>query len=190
MTARLQMLCHAATPATRAGAFPADEPVEARERARIAALPVGLARHARVLAAPSLAARQTAESLASEVAEEPALRDLDAGAWRGRALADLAASDPAALGAWMADPHAAPHGGESIASLIGRVGAWLDGGGFDGRILAVTHAAVVRAAVVHVLGAPARAFWAVDVAPLSIAVLSHDGRRWTLRLPLPAAPEA
>lgn len=182
------MLCHAATAATRSASFALDEPIEGGEEARIAALPAGLARHATVLAAPSLAARQTAEALAADVAEEAALRDLDVGSWRGRALADVAAAEPQGLAAWMTDPEAAPHGGESIAGLVARVGAWLDGGSLAGRVLAVTHPAVLRAAVLHGLGAPACAFWTIDAGPLAAVTFSHDGRRWTLRLPVPGSP--
>jgi broad specificity phosphatase PhoE len=82
----------------------------------------------------------------------------------------------------MRDPAAAPHGGESLLALLGRVGCWLDAHARDGgRVLAVTHAGPVRAAVVHALGAPPDAFWRLDVAPLSRTVLhAHDGR-WTVR---------
>jgi broad specificity phosphatase PhoE len=44
----------------------------------------------------------------------------------------------------------------------------------------VTHAGVVKAAVVHALGAPVMSFWRLDVAPLGITELhAHDGR-WTV----------
>ena len=81
----------------------------------------------------------------------------------------------------MTDPHAAPHGGESLAALLGRVAGWLDAqAACHGRGIAVTHAGVVKAAVVHALGAPAAAFWRVDVTPLALTELhAHDGR-WTV----------
>ena len=48
-------------------------------------------------------------------------------------------------------------------------------------IVAVTHAGVIRAALVSALDAPVQAFWRLDVAPLSRTVLhAHDGR-WTVR---------
>ena len=53
-----------------------------------------------------------------------------------------------------------------------RVGAAVDGlltG--DGRVVAVADPAVIRAAVVHVLGAGHTAFWAIDIEPLSLTVL-------------------
>jgi len=41
-----------------------------------------------------------------------------------RALVDeVQAQEPEAVAEWMHDPEAAPHGGESIVSLIGRVAA-------------------------------------------------------------------
>ncbi|MDZ7904798.1 MAG: histidine phosphatase family protein [Cypionkella sp.] len=50
-----------------------------------------------------------------------------------------------------------------------------------GRIVAVTHASVIRAIVLHILQAPAEAFWSLDIAPATMTDLRHDGRRWTVR---------
>ena len=47
-------------------------------------------------------------------------------------------------------------------------------------MVAITHGGVVKAAVVHALGAPIAAFWQIDVAPLSITELHAHGGRWTL----------
>ena len=70
----------------------------------------------------------------------------------------------------------------SLGALIARVGAWLETHrGERGRLVVVTHAAVVRAAAVAVLGAPPQAFWRIDVAPLAALAFGSDGRRWTLR---------
>ena len=62
-----------------------------------------------------------------------------------------------------------------------RIAGWLDAqASLDGRAVAITHGGVVKAAVVHALGAPLAAFWQVDVSPLSITELhAHDGR-WTV----------
>jgi broad specificity phosphatase PhoE len=112
---------------------------------------------------------------------EPMLRDCDYGRWAGRSLDELEAQEPEALAEWLNDPSAAPHGGESIISLMTRVAEWLDAlSGSHGKILAVTHAAVIRAAVTHAIGAPPRAFWRIDIAPLSLTRLSGDYGRWTL----------
>jgi broad specificity phosphatase PhoE len=47
--------------------------------------------------------------------------------------------------------------------------------------VAVTHGAVVRAAVLVVLGAPAQGLWRIDVAPLTATVLRGGSGRWTVR---------
>ena len=67
-------------------------------------------------------------------------------------------------------------------ALLERTRAWLSAClPRDGAVLAITHAAVVRAAVVCALGAPASAFWRIDVAPLSLARMSGRAGRWNLQ---------
>jgi broad specificity phosphatase PhoE len=182
MHTRLTLVCAGATAATKAAAFPRDEPLETRALAAV----VELAKHGglsgRFLAAPSLAARQTAEILSQEVGEERVLADWNCGRWAGRRLADLEEQEPEAVSEWLSDPEAAPHGGETLADLYGRVAAWLDAqNGRERRIVAVTHAAVIRAAIAGSLGAPLRSFWLLDAAPLSVAELRGDGKRWRIR---------
>jgi broad specificity phosphatase PhoE len=112
---------------------------------------------------------------------DPALAECEFGAWAGRALTDIDREEPATVAAWIADPDACPHGGESLRVFAARVAVWLDGQArLGGSAVAVTHAGVVKGAVVHALGAPLDAFWRIDVAPLSITELhAHDGR-WTV----------
>ena len=180
MTARLLMLAHAETTATRRAAFATGEGLVPRGREAAAAL--SLPRHDLALASPASAAIETAAAFGLAAREEPALRDLDVGVWAGRSLAEIADADPAAAAAFLADPAFAGHGGESIEALVARVGAWLDEmRGERGRIVAVSHAALVRAAAIAVLGAPASAFWRIDVAPLDALAFGSDGRRWVLR---------
>jgi broad specificity phosphatase PhoE len=50
----------------------------------------------------------------------------------------------------------------------------------EGATLAVTHASVVRAAIVNALGAAPSAFPRIDVPPLSLARLSGQEGRWNL----------
>ncbi len=136
---------------------------------------------ARVLTSPATAARQTAAALGLTAEVEPGLRDCDYGRWAGRTLDEVSAVEPEAVFAWLSDPAAAPHGGESIAALAGRVGDWLDSEAVQGGVLAVTHAAVMRGAVIHVLGAPMQSFWRIDVPPLALFELRRGGGPWTLR---------
>ena len=182
MTASLRLICHAPTSATRAAAFPADEPLDDKGLAAAAAVAGRLERADLALTSPALGARQTAQALGLSAVVELALAEADHGRWSGLALAEVAAAEPASLSAWMGDLDAAPHGGESVAALIRRVGNWLDARPAARRLIAITHGSVVRAALVHVLGAP-QAFWRIDAGPLSCTELTHDGRRWALRAP-------
>ncbi|QEN91217.1 histidine phosphatase family protein [Labrys sp. KNU-23] len=184
MTPRLILLCHGATPALRAAGFPLDEGLDARGLAAAQKLEGHFGRPARILSSPALRARQTAQALGLDPDIDEALRECDHGRWAGLALEAVAAAEPAALGAWLSDPDASPHGGESVAGLIARVGTWLDGELFDGYTLAITHASVLRAAVVHALGAEARSFWRIEAGPLARADLRPSHRGWSLRLEL------
>lgn len=182
MTIRLKLLCHAPTAATRDAGFPADEALDDKARAVLAGLPHNLHRADRCFVSPSLRARQTAEALSLDAAVEPLLRECDYGRWAGLDFEAVASAEPKALAAWSSDPEACPHGGESVTALIGRVGAWLDAERFEGHTLAITHASVARAAVVHAIGAAGRAFWRIEASPLSATELRPSGRGWTLRL--------
>jgi broad specificity phosphatase PhoE len=182
MTPRLTLLCHAPTAAVRRAAFPADEPLDERGAAQAAAVAGSLGGFDSVWTSPALRARQTAAALRLSAREDVALRDCDFGRWAGRRLADLQAQEPEAVATWIDDPVAAPHGGESILDVLRRVGAWLEARREErGRSIAVTHPAVIRAAVMHVLGTPPSAFWRIDVEPLSVTDLRRNGDRWTLR---------
>ena len=132
-------------------------------------------------------ARQTAEALGLAATIEPALRGCDHGRWAGISLAEAQAADgEAAMLGWLSDPEAAPHGGESFADVLERVGTWLDGRARDdGHAVAVSHPEVVRAAVLTAAGAPAASFARIDAGPLTRVVLSFN-RGWRLRAIIPA----
>lgn len=169
---RLTLISHAMTAATRAARFPADEPIE----------PIG--ERAAMHRAPELTlidgtrrTRETARALGLEPTLDPALADLDVGRWRGLELSGVPAAE---LAAWLTEPGAAPHGGESVLDLLARVQQWLS---LDRpcRTVAVTHPAVVRAVVLAVLHGDPAAFWRIDVPPLSRTSLHQRDGRWTLR---------
>jgi broad specificity phosphatase PhoE len=50
-----------------------------------------------------------------------------------------------------------------------------------GHIVAISHAAMIRAAILHVLEAPLSSFWRTDIEPLAVVRMTHNGSRWTLR---------
>jgi broad specificity phosphatase PhoE len=175
---RLLLVRHAPTDATRQSAFPRDEPLDRRGREQAARLAPSVPRHCEAISSPALRCRETAQAAGLDATPDPALAECDFGAWAGRSLADI---EPSAARAWMTDPDSAPHGGESLTDFAGRVARWLDDQAQrSGNAVAVTHAGVVKGALVHALDAPIESFWRIDVTPLAITELhAHDGR-WTI----------
>lgn len=169
-----------------------------RAEAAAAALP----HHDTAFTGPSARCRGTAQALGLDAAVAAELGDLDVGRWRGRLLDEVGQEGPEEVAAWLSDPAAAPHGGESLLELVERIGAWLEAhrespspaaspaSAREGRLLAVVEPAVVRAALVHALGLPAPAFWRLDVAPLTATELSGRAGRWNLRCGYPLAGSA
>jgi broad specificity phosphatase PhoE len=181
LTTRVRLVCHASTSAVRTAAFPADEQLEPQGRKKLAIVQRCLRHADRCWSSPALRAIQTAEALQLDAIVEPMLRECDYGRWSGRSFDEVRAQEPEALAEWLRDPEAAPHGGESIVGLIERIAAWLETqNGMRGKTVAVTHASVIRAAIVHAIEANPRSFWRIDVAPLSVTALSGNGGRWTL----------
>ena len=134
-------------------------------------------------AGPERRALETAAALGLAVSVEHDLRDCDYGRWSGRSLRDLEIAEPSALASWLSDLQAAPHGGESLAQLMQRVADWLEGSARRcGRIVAISHPSIIRAAIIHAVGAPPGSFWRIDVVSLSRTVMSHDGRTWKLQM--------
>jgi broad specificity phosphatase PhoE len=180
VTRRLLLVRHASTDAVRAAAFGADEPLDASGRDAAVRLGGRLPRADEVLVSAARRARETA-SLAALVVSGEAPGECDFGRWAGRPLREIAAEDEAGVREWMTDPAATPHGGESLAAMLARVGSWLalQASG-EGTAVAITHAGVVKAAVVAALDAPAPAFWRIDVAPTAITELHAHHGRWTV----------
>jgi broad specificity phosphatase PhoE len=181
MTTRLKLICHAATSAVRTAAFPADEPLDPLGRRKLEAVSRRLLQADRFWTSPALRAVQTAEALNLSAAPEPMLGDCDYGRWTGRSLDDVRTLEPDAVAEWLRNPEAAPHGGESMLALMKRVATWLDvQTASPGVTVAVTHASVIRAAILHAIEAGPRSFWRIDIAPLSITRLNGDASHWTL----------
>jgi broad specificity phosphatase PhoE len=186
MTMRLHLLCVASTPSIRSASFPSNDPLDAQGRQALEAFAGALPTVDKTWISPNLSAAQTAESLGLSSELERRLRDCDFGRWAGRSLAEVQATEPDALATWLRDPTAAPHGGESFADVINRVQAWMDGLlPASGSALAITHPTIIRASIAGALGAGPQALRHIDVAPLSQARLSSDGRRWTLSALIP-----
>jgi len=176
---RLTLVSHGMTDAMSAGRFPTDEPLNVLGRGQVSDVRAELRDADRAYCGPEARAIQTADVLGVRAAVEPKLADLDCGRWRGEKLTRV---QPADLAIWLTDPTRAPHGGESVVELITRVRGWLDSlTSQHVRVVAATHPAVIRAALLVVLDAPPKSFWRIDIAPASATVLHFRGHAWTLR---------
>ncbi|MFJ9586725.1 histidine phosphatase family protein [Streptomyces acidicola] len=133
---------------------------------------------------PTPRSRATGDALGYAPLAQPALRDCGMGRWRGFTLGEAMAREPEAVDAWLADPRATPHGGESLHAFISRVGGWLDTRPVDdgGGVVAVAEPSVVRAAIVYALKAPPATYWNLDVRPLSTVTVTGRTGRWNVRL--------
>jgi broad specificity phosphatase PhoE len=176
MAQRLLVVAHAPTSTTKALVFgDPGELVRWEEFRRLSG------RIACWVSGPEKACQTTALRLGGTAEAIQELRECDFGTWTGKALADIASQDPSGLDAWLRDPHAAPHGGESLAVLINRVGRVLDDQQWpDGRSVAVVTPLVARALLVHALGAAPEVIFRIDIAPLGRALISRSQQMWRL----------
>ena len=177
---RVTMICSPATAKT--AVFGSDRTIGDRAARQLAKLADQIPRADRLFIGPGESARQTAMALGlvGEVLEP--LRDCDYGRWTGRTLTEVAATDPAGLSSWREKPAASPHGGESLADFMARIGAWLDKAGeAQGHTMTITPAAVICAAIVHAIQGPPESFWHIDIEPLSQTLLTRSEGQWRLR---------
>jgi broad specificity phosphatase PhoE len=180
VTVRLTLISHAPTLATHSARFAADEGLSRSGPLDVA--PGVFKRVDETYCGPERRCAETADALGLPAVVDPALRDLDIGGWHGRTLDDVEQADADGLNAWLTNPAAVPHGGESLVGLLDRVGDWLSLPRTENaRIVAITHPSIVRAVLVRILRAPAESFWLMDVTPLSQTRLTGAGGRWTLR---------
>ena len=182
MPNRITLVCHATTKALRAATFGGDDGLDTVGRSKAERLAGSLGRVDHCWTSPALRARETAEALGLTPTTDERLRDCDFGRWTGLQFNQVLLKEPRKLVSWIRNPSSAPHGGEAIPQVMSRVGAWMGERMKDkGHTVAVTHAAVIRAAIVHVIEAQPQSFWRIDVVPLSKTDLRTNGRRWVLR---------
>jgi broad specificity phosphatase PhoE len=172
------LLTHALTQAMKTGRFPTGDEALAYDE------PIALAlgtRASRVISSPARPARETASKIASHYEVDAAFDDLDYGRWRGQSIRDVGESERDGIEAWLADPQARPHDGESIAMLAERVARAMERLRTGDRdCIVVTHAIVVKAAVAQVTGRPLASVFRMDIAPLTSTVLGYD-TEWSVR---------
>ncbi|MEU2914307.1 histidine phosphatase family protein [Streptomyces massasporeus] len=126
MTSRVVLVSPATSQSLRQARFDDGGSLDTDGRACASAVAGSLPPAARVVVSPGVRCRETAGSLGLEGAEAAELAGLEAGRRRGRNLAEVAVTEPEAVGRWLTDPSSAPHGGESVRDACARVGRWLD----------------------------------------------------------------
>lgn len=135
-------------------------------------------------------AQATAEAIARQhdtpLALDADLREIGMGAWEGRTLAEVAATDAALLAAWQQDGlEVVPLGGEALPAFRNRLVRALDRWQArvpDGRVLMVTHGAAIEVLLCHLLGMDLTRRWqfrrdnaalsALDIQPRGAILLS------------------
>ncbi len=190
VTRRVLLVSPAVNESLRQARFDDGAPLDASGRAAARAAAGALATPALVVVSDTRRCRETAVALGLDAADSPGeLAAPDVGRWRGRTLAEVGAAEPDDVARWLGEPDFAAGGGESVGDVCARVARWLDAtataGAGDGPVVAVVEPEIVRAAVVHALGAPASAYWRCDVAPLTVTELSGRGGRWNVRMGRP-----
>jgi broad specificity phosphatase PhoE len=182
MNTRISLICHATTKGLRTATFGGDDALDEAGKTKAQRLAGNIGRVDRCWTSPALRARETAAALGITASTDERLRDCDFGRWTGLRFAQVLVREPRKLVSWIREPGTSPHGGESLPQLLQRVSAWIDERARDpGHTVAITHAAVIRAAIVHVILAELPSFWRIDVLPLSRTELRTNGRRWVLR---------
>lgn len=129
-----------------------------------------------VYSSPLLRTMQTAAAVSNEVEVEERLIELDYGSWDLKPLSDVPAESWAA---WRADPNFRPPGGETLAELAERVGAFLDEVSelaVGRNVAVVTHVSPIKAAVAWALGVGVEVSWRSMVGQASISRIEVSSR--------------
>jgi ribonuclease H / adenosylcobalamin/alpha-ribazole phosphatase len=137
-----------------------------------------------IVTSPLLRAVQTAQEVAAvtgvAMVTDDGFRETDFGAWEGLTFAEVRERWPGELAAWLADPDAAPPGGESFADVSARVTAALHrvlAARSGQTVLIVSHVTPIKTLVAAALLAPPAALYRMhlDVAALSEIDWYADG---------------
>ncbi|MFL9825748.1 histidine phosphatase family protein [Rhodoplanes sp. SY1] len=150
---------------------------DGRRQAAMLALRLSAEALTGVHASPRERAQETANPIAEAarvvVTISPDLDEVDLGSWTGRGLAEIA--DDPEWRLWNEDRgQARAPEGESMRAVQQRVVGLLDRLSRthpDGRIAAVSHGDVIRAALLHYLGMTLDAYDRLEVSPASVSTL-------------------
>ncbi|HEY1641299.1 MAG TPA: bifunctional RNase H/acid phosphatase [Streptosporangiaceae bacterium] len=137
-----------------------------------------------IVSSPLRRARRTADAVAqatgAAVVTDEDLAETDFGKWEGLTFGEAGAQFPDEMAAWLADPDAAPPGGESFTAVGRRVQGALDRllAAYPGQtVVLVSHVTPIKTLLRHALLAPPAALFRIhlDVASLSEVDWFDDG---------------
>jgi broad specificity phosphatase PhoE len=177
---QLAFVRHGQTEANRTGVLLGrlDPPLNdaGREQAAVVAARVELLAPARIVTSPLVRAMETAQivavALGLPVEVDDRLIEVDYGEYDGMPLGELPAD---LVRKWRNDADFAPPGGESLASVGKRMGAYtsevLDSLA-DGPVVAVSHVSPIKAAVLWALGLPDLYSWRLRLDNASVTRLA------------------
>lgn len=142
-----------------------------------------------ILTSRAYRVRSTADIIAAATGHEAlsveGLDEWHVGDWEGKSYWEIRQSEPELYKRWSEDPiHNAPPGGESIGDLCKRVEGRVKEliASYRGkRIALVTHAGVVRAALIYALGVPVANFWRLSVPTGSASKVDFSDNFATVR---------
>jgi broad specificity phosphatase PhoE len=140
----------------------------------------------RIVSSPMLRCAATAlvsaDRLGVALETDDRLIEIAHGTWDGRYRDDLAREDPERYRAWRGDPaNVIFEGGESLVDVRARWRSFAEDLARETRhTLVVTHDAVIRCALVDLLGKSLDDFWDVRVENAAFAILATDGSQLTL----------
>ncbi len=128
---------------------------------------------AAVYSSPQRRCLQTAAAFGRAVTMEPALDEIDFGAWTGRSFSAL--GDDPDWRRWNADrDHGQAPGGESAAAAQARAVdaiATLQRRHAGGVVVLVSHADIIKSMLLHHLGLPLQGWARIEIHPASISTL-------------------
>ena len=174
------LLRHGETPLTAEGRFSGlgDVPLTDAGHGQATAAAARLAAHHRIeliVTSPLRRARDTADAVAratgAPLSVADGLAEADFGMWEGLTFAEVSQRWPEEMSAWVADPRAAPPGGESLTHPAGRVAAAVDAllAAHPGStLLLVSHVTPIKTLACRAMLAPPAAMFRIslDVASL------------------------
>ncbi len=166
-----------------------DDPLSDRGWAQMRAAVADAAPWQAVISSPLLRCRAFAEELARRhrlpLAVDERFKEVGFGTWEGRTAERIRVEHPDQWAAFQDDPvRGRPPGAEPLDAFVGRVSDALEEAAArhaGERLLVVAHAGVIRAAVVHAVGAPLAAMYRMRITNAGFATLTREAGRWTLR---------